>query len=74
MNDVDFALVKDTAITERIKLQFRGEIFNLFNHAQFSLPNNTVFTSTGGISGSAGQITATSVDNREIQLGLKLIF
>jgi hypothetical protein len=74
MNNVDFALVKETSITERMRLEFRGELFNLFNHAQFALPNSTVFTSTGPLSASAGQITATSTDNREIQLGVKLIF
>jgi len=74
MNNVDFALVKETSLTERMRLEFRGELFNLFNHAQFALPNSTVFTSTRTYSSSAGQITATSTDNREIQLGLKLIF
>jgi hypothetical protein len=66
--------VKDTAINERIKLQFRWELFNLFNHPVFSMPNNNTFTSTRTLNGSAGQITNTLIDNREMQFGLKLIF
>jgi outer membrane receptor protein involved in Fe transport len=34
----DFALYKDTAITERLNMQLRVEFFNLFNHPNFSNP------------------------------------
>jgi hypothetical protein len=37
---VDFSLSKNVPITERIKMQFRIDAFNLFNHAQFNNPNN----------------------------------
>lgn len=36
-------------ITEVTRLQFRGEFFNAFNHAQFGLPNTTVNTATFGL-------------------------
>ncbi len=36
----DFALAKNFSITERIKLQFRMDFFNLFNHPQYNNPNN----------------------------------
>ena len=71
---VDFTLVKDTALSERMKLQFRGEFFNLFNHANFAEPGITAFNSSRARIGGAGAITSTVIDNREIQLGLKLIF
>jgi hypothetical protein len=44
--NVDFSMFKNFGITERVKLQFRGEFFNLFNTPQFNVPNRTL--STGG--------------------------
>jgi hypothetical protein len=75
----DFSIMKDTRITERINLQFRAEIFNLFNHPNFSLPTSTNFVSgatvgTVNINPSAGIITSTVTPSRQIQFGLKLIF
>ena len=71
--DVDASLFKSTAITERTNLQFRAEVFNVLNHANFGTPNATVF-SNGAISPSAGLITTTATTSRQIQFGLKLIF
>jgi len=65
---LDFALARMFTITERMHLQFRGEAFNIANHPNFQQPNATQN------SPSFGKITATSVDNREIQLAMKLIF
>jgi carboxypeptidase family protein/TonB-dependent receptor-like protein len=73
-SDVDFTIVKATPLAETKKLEFRAEFFNLFNHANFLVPNMSVFSSSRARSGASGQITATSIDNRDIQLGLKLIF
>ncbi len=61
------ALVKDTAINERLKLQFRAEAFNLFNHPNFNLPDNFLGSPTFGRISSAR-------DPRHIQFGLKLLF
>jgi hypothetical protein len=36
--DLDFAISKMTAINERLKVQFRADIYNLFNHPAFSSP------------------------------------
>jgi hypothetical protein len=69
----DMSLFKNTSLTERVKLQFRAEGFNILNHANFSFPNQTVF-SGGAISPSAGTITKTTTFSRQIQMGLKLIF
>ena len=71
---VDFSLLKTTAIRERASLQFRAEVFNLLNHSNYGTPNAAVFTSTGGVSPSAGLITTTATNSRQIQLGLKLLF
>jgi outer membrane receptor protein involved in Fe transport len=36
--NVDFSIFKDTPITESVKIQLRAEIFNIFNHPNFSNP------------------------------------
>ena len=85
LTTVDLAILKSTKITERVSLQFRAELFNLFNHTNLSLPVASVFTGTAsptasfgnGISyntATAGQILTSAVPSREIQFGLKLIF
>ncbi len=71
--DLDLSVFKRTAITERITLQFRAELFNLLNHANFGTPNAVVFSGTT-YSGSAGLITSTATTSRQIQFGLKLVF
>jgi hypothetical protein len=72
--DIDFAISKNTAIKERVSLQFRAEAFNLFNHPNFGQPGNSFTAAT------FGQITATRTSrgdlgsSRQLQLGLKLLF
>jgi hypothetical protein len=69
----DFSALKETPIHERLSLQFRAEIFNLLNRANFNTPNLIVFT-PAGVSGTAGAITSTSTTSRQVQFGLKLIW
>jgi outer membrane receptor protein involved in Fe transport len=78
----DMAFSKTTALTEKSKLEFRAEFFNLFNHANFTNPgvtnNNNGTFSGGGVgvninSSQFGQITST-YDPRIIQLALRLSF
>jgi hypothetical protein len=71
--DLDLSIMKNTALTEKVNLQFRAEFFNALNRTNLSTPNAVVF-SGGAISASAGLITATATTSRQIQLGLKLIF
>jgi len=77
--DVDLALLKDTKIREWLNLQFRAELFNIFNHANFNLPSAGVFAA-GAVAGTAspnataGQITSTVTTSRQFQLALKFIF
>ena len=73
--NVDFSVLKNTALTERFRLQFRAEFFNIANHANFGSPNAVVFTSATAVpSSAAGLITQTSTTSRQIQFGLKLLF
>jgi hypothetical protein len=75
LTETDISLAKKFAVSERLTLQFRSEIFNLFNHTNFNSPNPVVYTSaTGGPSPTAGVITATSTTSRQIQFGLKLLW
>src|SRR5260370_24015470 len=37
--NVDFAVAKSVSLTEKLALQLRAEIFNIFNHPNFALPN-----------------------------------
>ncbi len=69
----DLSFLKDTRIRERLNLQFRAELFNILNHANFNTPNAVVFTPTG-VSPTAGVITSTSTTSRQIQFGLKLLW
>lgn len=68
--NLDFITYKDFLFTERLRLQFRAEFFNIFNHPSFGLPDNTVSDSNFGV------ITTTALpdSNREIQFALKLMF
>ena len=74
----DLSFLKDTHITERFGLQFRAELFNLLNRANFNTPNLILFTPPAasnqftGVSGTAGAITSTSTTARQVQFGLKL--
>jgi hypothetical protein len=65
--NVNVSLLKNTALGERLNLQFRAEAFNLFNHPNFNLPDNFLGSPT------FGRITSAR-DPRHIQFGLKLLF
>jgi hypothetical protein len=73
--NIDFSLIKDTRITERIRLQFRAETFNLTNQVNLGLPNTTFVPGPDGFnrSGTFG-VTTSARDARIGQLGLKLVF
>jgi Carboxypeptidase regulatory-like domain len=67
----DMGFFKNTRITERVNVQFRAELFNIFNQVNFDNPNTNL--SGGGF----GRITRThpnAGDPRIIQFGLKLLF
>ncbi len=75
MTTLDFSALKDFTVTERVRLQFRSEFFNILNHTNFATPNPVVFTAAGATpSSSAGLISATSTTSRQIQFGLKLLW
>ncbi|HVH70476.1 MAG TPA: hypothetical protein VNB49_05125, partial [Candidatus Dormibacteraeota bacterium] len=65
----DMTFAKSTALTERLKLEIRGDFFNAFNHTYFSNPSTNIASS------KFGRITSTPLDSeRIIQLGAKILF
>jgi hypothetical protein len=71
----DISAARKFALSERLGLQFRAEIFNLFNHTNLNTPNPVVYAAaTGGPSPTAGVITSTATSSRQVQFGLKLLW
>lgn len=63
----DFSLLRTFALSERFRLQFRGELFNAFNHPNFGLPGSVLGNADFGLIDTAGPA-------RCVQLGLRLTF
>jgi len=78
LNNWDFAVLKNTQLHERFVLQFRAELFNIWNHAQFIGPSQLGISNFDPVShvsttGSFGSITQAAPP-RISQLSLKLNF
>jgi hypothetical protein len=72
---IDLSLIKDTHVTEKARLQFRAEAFNVTNKVNLGLPNSSFSPGTNGLNVSSTFGTITSArDPRQVQLALKLIF
>ena len=75
--NVDFSLNKRFLLGEEKALQFRAEFFNLFNRANFGLPDAEPFREVGRRveeNPTAGEITQTRTTARQIQFGLRFTF
>ena len=76
----DTALLKNIPLPkEGMKLQFRAEFYNLFNHPNLYINGGTKDVNVSSFTRSVGQtavpgVTASFRDNRQIVLALKLIF
>jgi len=73
INNIDFSLLKDTILTERFKLQFRAEFFNIANHAQFTKVDGNISDGDPSTGGTFSKVLQAR-DPRLIQFALKLIF
>jgi hypothetical protein len=81
LTNLDMSFFKNNYLnhSEKVNLQFRGEIFNILNHTNFAAPcatcgNTSLFDQGGAPLATAGQIVSTQTTSRQIQLALKLIF
>jgi hypothetical protein len=65
---MDFGLYKNFQLTEGLKLQFRSEFFNVFNHA------NLFVSGSDADIAEVDQVQAFKAGRRHIQFAAKLIF
>jgi hypothetical protein len=73
--NLDFSAFKNTQLTEKLNMQFRVEMFNIANRANFQVPSSTdIFDAGGQPVASVGRIASTVTAAREIQFGLKFLF
>ena len=74
--EIDTALEKSTGLTERLKLKFRAEAFNLFNHAIYGDPSSDISdpASFGVITSQLNNNPTGLGSSRKIQLMLRLEF
>jgi outer membrane receptor protein involved in Fe transport len=86
ITNLDFSIFKNNRIkrvSENFNVQFRMEIFNIMNHANFAPPgpgdgNTDLFDGTGaslgGAGGTAGALLRTTIPERQIQFAIKFVF
>jgi hypothetical protein len=67
--DFDIAVIKTTPLTDRVRLIFRWEIFNMLNRSNFANPSNDVSSPS-----TFGVISALTVNPRIMQYALKFEF
>jgi hypothetical protein len=83
--DWDLSLLKTTQLTEKTRLQFRAEFFNILNHTSLLTPNAVVYSSGPTQGASSAQLAAavasptagvvtSAATSRQIQLGAKILF
>jgi Carboxypeptidase regulatory-like domain len=76
--NADFSVFKDFPFTERFRLQFRAESFNIANTAQYSTPDSAFAdcnAKNGVCTGNFGRVTSTAIGSeRHIQFQLRILF
>lgn len=72
--NVDFSIIKNTKLDEKREVQFRAEVFDLLNHANFGQPGRVVGSATFGQITNTRFPTGDSGSSRQLQFALKLMF
>jgi hypothetical protein len=73
-NNTDFSVIKRTKLTESQLIEFRWEVFDLFNHANFGQPGRVVGTANFGQITNTRFATGDSGSSRQMQFALKYKF
>jgi hypothetical protein len=73
-DNTDFSIIKNTNLSNDIRVQLRVEFFDVFNHANFGRPGNVVATPAFGRITSTRFPTGESGSSRQVQLAVKLLF
>lgn len=71
--NTDFSVIKNTRLGDSMRLQFRAEFFDVFNHANFGQPGNLVGSPSFGRIINTRFPTGESGSSRQIQFALKLL-
>jgi hypothetical protein len=73
-NNADFSITKRAQLREGLRLEFRIEVFDLFNHANLGQPGSVVGSPAFGRIVNTRFPTGESGSSRQVQLGVKLLF
>ena len=73
-NNTDFSVIKRTYLTETQLIEFRWEVFDVFNHANFGQPGRVVGTANFGQITNTRFATGDSGSSRQMQFALKYKF
>ena len=73
-NNVDFSIIKNTTVADDLRIQFRAEFFDVFNHANFGPPGTVVGTPQFGQITSTRFQTGESGSSRQIQFAVKISY
>jgi hypothetical protein len=69
LNLVDFGIIKNTRLSENVRIQFRADMFNSLNSRNFGIPNGVITSGANFLNQ-----WATNGGNRRIVLGARLVF
>ena len=67
LGNLDLAVLRNFVVSERMRVEFRFEAFNVTNHTNFNVPATTFGNSTFGVIGAA-------FEARDLQFGLKIYY
>ena len=73
-HNTDLSVIKNLTVAQRYRVQFRADIFDVFNHPNFGPPGNVVGSPTFGKISRTRLPTGEAGSSRQIQLAVKLSF